>query len=140
MIKDSLLFFNSKFGEYPYRQISVVKTPFLYGGMEYPNLVMIADNIVEKKDMARVIVHELAHQWWYGVVGNDQIREAWLDESITEYSAFLFFENHSSYGLNYSSLIEDAKTTYDLYVDVIIHDLKEKNKKEFVTSTNASWY
>ncbi len=119
LVKDGLEFFNAKFGEYPYRQISVVKTPFLFGGMEYPNFVMIADNIEEKQDKARVIIHEIAHQWWYGLVGNNQIAEAWIDESLTEYSAFLFFENYPEYGLNYKELIEDASSTYDLYVDVI---------------------
>lgn len=120
LVAKGLEFFNSKFGEYPYRQISVVKTPFLFGGMEYANLVMIADNIVEIEDKVRVIIHELAHQWWYGVVGNNQTTEAWVDESLTEYSSFLFFENHPAYNLKYDELIEDAKNTYDLYVDVIV--------------------
>lgn len=119
LAKKAMEFFNSKFGEYPYRQISIVKSPFLYGGMEYSNLVVIADNIVEREDKARVIVHELAHQWWYGVVGNNQIKDAWVDESITEYSSFLFFENHPEFGISYGELLEDAKNTYELYVDVI---------------------
>lgn len=119
LIKDGVEFFNAKFGEYPYRQISVVKTPFIYGGMEYPNMVMIADNITQNEDKLRVIIHELAHQWWYGVVGNNEISEAWLDESLTEYSALLFFDNYPSYSLKYSELLEDAVNTYELYVDVI---------------------
>ena len=119
LIKDGLEYFNSTFGEYPYRQISVVKTPFMFGGMEYPNLVLIADNIDDALDKERVLIHELAHQWWYGLVGNNQISEAWVDEALTEYSAFMFFEKYPQYGLNYHALIEDAKNTYDLYVDVI---------------------
>ena len=40
--------------------------------------------------MEKVIVHETAHQWWYGLVGNDQIDEAWLDESLATYSEVIY--------------------------------------------------
>lgn len=113
------MFFNAKFGEYPYRDLCVVKSPFLFGGMEYPGLVIVADNIESSDDLAKVIVHEIAHQWWYGVVGNNEITEAWLDESLTEYSSLLFFENNSKYNMSYENLVEDAKNTYELYIDVI---------------------
>lgn len=119
LAKEALMFFNAKFGEYPYRDLCVVKSPFLFGGMEYPGLVIVADNIESSDDLAKVIVHEIAHQWWYGVVGNNEITEAWLDESLTEYSSLLFFENNSKYNMSYENLVEDAKNTYELYIDVI---------------------
>ena len=40
-----------------------------------------------------VIAHETAHQWWYSIVGNDEVNEPWLDEALTEYSTILYFEN-----------------------------------------------
>ena len=46
-----------------------------------------------------VTVHETAHQWWYGVVGNDQIDEPWLDEALTEYSTILYYGHR--YGKRY---------------------------------------
>jgi aminopeptidase N len=39
-----------------------------------------------------VVVHEAAHQWWYGLVGNDQVDEPWLDEALAQYSTLLYFE------------------------------------------------
>jgi Peptidase family M1 domain len=48
-------------------------------GMEYPELVFSIP-------AADVITHEIAHQWWYGLVGNNQYREPWLDESFAQYS------------------------------------------------------
>jgi hypothetical protein len=48
-------------------------------GMEYPELVFSIP-------AADVITHEVAHQWWYGLVGNNQYREPWLDESFAQYS------------------------------------------------------
>jgi hypothetical protein len=49
-----------------------------FAGMEYPELVFTVPFPV-------VIAHEIAHQWWYGLVGNDQYREPWLDESFASY-------------------------------------------------------
>jgi aminopeptidase N len=40
-----------------------------------------------------VVVHELAHQWWYGVVGNNQVKEPWLDEGLTTFSEFLYMHD-----------------------------------------------
>ena len=42
--------------------------------------------------MEYLIAHETAHQWWYSVIGNDEINEPWLDEALTEYSTILYFE------------------------------------------------
>ena len=33
---------------------------------------------------------EIAHQWWYGMVGNDQLQEPWLDEGLANWSAYQF--------------------------------------------------
>jgi Peptidase family M1 domain len=48
-------------------------------GMEYPELVF-------SLPLAEVVAHEVAHQWWYGMVGNNQFAEPWLDESFAQYS------------------------------------------------------
>lgn len=111
--------FNKSFGKYPYRTLSVVKTPFIYGGMEYPGIVFISDAIDDEDELLKVIVHEIAHQWWYGVVGNDEAREAWLDESLAEYSTALFFDANPGYNISYGDLVADAISSYTLYVDVI---------------------
>ncbi|MDP4177313.1 MAG: hypothetical protein Q8900_03115, partial [Bacillota bacterium] len=86
--------FNKRYGEYPYSTCSVVQTD-LQGGMEYPTMVMIISdsytNITAKNimsvlmyqgvigDLEDVVVHELAHQWWYGLVGDNEYDEAWVD-------------------------------------------------------------
>lgn len=112
---DALKIFNDKFGLYPYKRLSVVESDFFIGGMEYPNLVMIDTNIYSEKYLGwleMVTVHEIAHQWWYGVVGNDQVNEAWLDEGLTEYSAVLYYG--ARYGPDkekyiYSNMIAEGK-------------------------------
>jgi hypothetical protein len=54
--------------------------------LEFPMLnLMSADAMLSRP----LISHEVAHQWWYGVVGNDQMLEPWLDEAFAQYSSRL---------------------------------------------------
>ncbi len=90
----ALEIYNRSFGLYPYRQLSVVESDFFIGGMEYPNLIMIDTRLYKGPDLTWleiVTVHETAHQWWYGLVGNNQVEEAWLDEALTEYATVLYY-------------------------------------------------
>ncbi|SDW13457.1 Peptidase family M1 [Marininema mesophilum] len=96
-------FFGKYFGKYPYEEVDVVLGETGYGiaGMEYPGLVTSVAKIPTKKGESpaiNVVAHELAHQWWYGVVGNDQVKEPWLDEGLTTFSEFLFM--HDQMGEN----------------------------------------
>ena len=100
--KDSIKIFSDLFGEYPYDTYSVVASDFYIGGMEYPNLVMIDSTLYKdskKFILEYIIAHETAHQWWYSVIGNDEISEPWLDEALTEYSTVLYFENKYGKGV-----------------------------------------
>lgn len=92
----SLKTFNKAYGKYPYGQYSVVQTNFP-SGMEYPGIVFIDKNAYTNEYgnyLEIVIVHETGHQWWYGVVGNDEIDEAWLDESLTSYSEVVYIREN----------------------------------------------
>ena len=90
----SLETFSRLFVRFPYRVMTVVQTDFLHGGMEFGEIVFIAANITNREDIDRVIIHEMAHQWWYGIIGNDQVRTAWIDEGLAEYSTLLFFDEN----------------------------------------------
>jgi hypothetical protein len=94
---DGLQFYGSRFGEYPYQEVDVVlgETGFGIAGMEYPGLVTSLPKVPTSDGIApavNVVVHELAHQWWYGVVGNNQVKEPWLDEGLTTFSEFLYMQ------------------------------------------------
>jgi len=117
LIKDVILTFNDTFGKYPYKSITVTKTGFLHGGMEYPQIVFISD-ILEQESYQEVIVHEIAHQWWYAVVGNDQIRYAWIDEGLSEYSATIFFERNPKYGITKQKRIAEVLSNFLLFCDL----------------------
>lgn len=115
---DAIKTFSELFGEYPYSTFSIVKTDFVHGGMEYPNLVMISSDIENLDDYLNVIIHETAHQWWYGMVGNDEYKNPWLDEALTEYSTILFYDYSEGYNLNHNDMVASCKENYSLFISV----------------------
>jgi aminopeptidase N len=116
-VKKSLEYFSKTFGAYPYLTYSVVQTKFIQGGMEFPALVMISDNL-EQKSYGEVIVHETAHQWWQTCVGNNEIEYGFLDEGLAEYSVVLFYENHPEYGMDRAQMILSSEKTYKVFCSV----------------------
>jgi len=93
--RDALRYFEGVFGPYPYRKLDVVAMPTPAGGLEYPGLIVIStryyqDANADENTFESVVVHEVAHQWWYNVVGNDQVNHPWLDEALTQYSTYLY--------------------------------------------------
>jgi len=109
--------FGELFGAYVYDSLSIVKTPFLHGGMEYPAIIFISDALSEDF-FVEVVVHEIAHQWWYAAVGNCQIREPWIDEGLAEYSTSLFFEKNPQHGVSMDDRIKSAWRNYVLFIDL----------------------
>jgi len=90
---DALTTYSQLFGPYPYEELDVVETPTRAGGIEYPGLVVIAAQFYTAGDWLEwIVAHEVAHQWWYAVVGNDQVDEPWLDEALAQYSTLLYYE------------------------------------------------
>jgi hypothetical protein len=95
----SLLLFEELYGPYPYESLTVAENGF-FGGMEYTALASITDYAYlvypggAPSLLHALVAHEIAHQWWYGAVGNDQTTEPWLDESLAFYSELLYFERY----------------------------------------------
>ncbi|MEV0182123.1 M1 family aminopeptidase [Streptomyces sp. NPDC050625] len=73
----------SRFGAYPYGELdAVIDNNFWFGGMEYPGFVL---DLVS----TTALTHEIGHQWWYGIVGDDEYNSPWLDEAFTDYATDL---------------------------------------------------
>jgi aminopeptidase N len=91
----ALEIFNLRFGAYPYVELDIVEAPlFFAGGVEYPGIILISEKLYSSQEIwfDIVISHEVAHQWWYNVVGNDVIDEPWLDEALATYSSAIYIE------------------------------------------------
>ncbi|MEU8961093.1 MULTISPECIES: M1 family aminopeptidase [unclassified Streptomyces] len=73
----------ARFGAYPYGELdAVIDNNYWFGGMEYPGFVL---DLVS----TTALTHEIGHQWWYGIVGDDEYNSPWLDEAFADYSTDL---------------------------------------------------
>jgi hypothetical protein len=96
-VKTALKEFGLWYGRYPYATLTVVDPPEGgegAGGMEYPTFITSATNrflnywpLDGVLLPEQVTIHEFGHQFWYGLVANNEFEEAWLDEGITSYSS-----------------------------------------------------
>jgi hypothetical protein len=94
------------FGPYPYPLLTVVDPgPGGFGaaGMEYPMLITLGTAWwmpagVRLPEL--LAVHEFGHQYWYAMVANDEVNEAWLDEGINSYVEGLIMDE--TYGAEHS--------------------------------------
>jgi hypothetical protein len=88
----ALFFYGLWFGEYPYEHVTVVDPAWgggAAGGMEYPTLFTCGTALFTTPDTYRpesVTVHECGHQFWYGLVGNNEFEGAWLDEGFNSFA------------------------------------------------------
>jgi hypothetical protein len=83
-------------GPYPYTELDVVDLPGAFGGIEYPGLVTIGT--VGTSDLEIPVIHEVAHQWFYGLIGDDQLEQPWLDEAAATYASVLYLEHDEGTG------------------------------------------
>ncbi|OCA90889.1 aminopeptidase [Bacillus sp. FJAT-27225] len=89
LAKNALSFYQMKIGEYPHEQLDVILD--LGQNMEYPGIVTV-NPYHDFDDFFNIaIVHEIAHQYFYGVVSNDPFNEPWIDEGFTEFATNMYF-------------------------------------------------
>ncbi len=101
IVVEALRGFSARFGAYPYSELEIIATPMQALGMEYPNTVAIAIDLYDPNVeiaglpagvlLESVLAHEVAHQWFYGVIGSDQVDEPWMDEALTQYATWSYY-------------------------------------------------
>lgn len=100
--------FSRRYAPYPYTEFDIVSTPTLALGIEYPGMTAIASRIYDvggeyrgapaSQYMESTVAHEVGHQWFYHLVGNDQLDDPWLDESLTQFITLQYYAD--VYGRN----------------------------------------
>lgn len=93
IVRFGLSHFGERFGAYPYPTLTVVHPPDAAadsGGMEYPTLITTGGAwfapFTGARDVEAVTIHELGHQWFYGLFASDEHRFPFLDEGLNSYA------------------------------------------------------
>jgi len=100
----ALASFGERLGAYPFTELDIVANPLLPGGsaMEYPGTIALSrplydphaiiwGSVPASEALEWDVVHEIAHQWFFNMVGNDQVNEPWLDEAVAQYVVGLYY-------------------------------------------------
>jgi len=93
--------FSARYAPYPYTELDIVATPTLALGIEYPGIIAITSRIYDVGSsvpgspaatyMEATVAHEVGHQWFYSLVGDDQLDDPWLDESLTQFVTLQYY-------------------------------------------------
>jgi hypothetical protein len=103
----SLELFSARLAPYPYDEFDIVPMVTTALGLEFPGIIGLSSALYEDTSIGRqaslvylegTVVHEVVHQWFYNLIGNDQVSEPWLDEATTQYVTWEYFT--SRYGAN----------------------------------------
>ncbi len=108
--------YDERYAPYPYTEFDIVSTPTYALGIEYPGVIAITDRIYDMSGtlsgspnsvmMEATVAHEAGHQWFYNLVGNDQLDEPWLDKSLTQFVTWQYFADR--YGSSGASGFEQS--------------------------------
>jgi aminopeptidase N len=93
--------FSTRYAPFPYAEFDIVATPTLALGIEYPGMIAITSRIYDVDQtyrgtpgdvyMEATVAHETGHQWFYNLVGDDQLDDPWLDESLTQFITLQYY-------------------------------------------------
>lgn len=126
VIDESIKVFTNNIGKYPYDELDIAPLLFWfwYWGMEYPSLIMTNatsfydGTIVDPWSLFDGLSHEIAHQWFYAAVGNDEYLESWIDEGFTTYLERQIFGLYNGEAYKYLLEIDDFAPTLDERIEM----------------------
>jgi hypothetical protein len=121
---DAMRYFGERFGKYPYSQFTISATHMAFGAMEFPQMIMNGQlfyrmpRFFTLPDM--VTAHEVAHQWFYGFMANNQIAETWLDEGFAEFSAHSYIEHRYGTDTNFFDIERLKEKGGDIFKSIFV--------------------
>ena len=100
-VDSTLVYYGEWYMPYPYNDLWVVDPVVAAsGGMEYPQFVFAAEALPMTRILEMVTIHEVGHQWFYGLLGNNEADEAWLDEGMNTFSELRYMERRHGFSGN----------------------------------------
>lgn len=133
----ALKYFEEIMGPYPFKQLDIVIDGM---GMEYPGIVT-AHSIYNSgpsnsQQLKSMVVHEIAHQWFYGIISNDPYNNAWLDEGFAEFATSLFKYAKLKQSETYNSMFR-IDPERELPVNLPLDQYDESNMSSYVYGKSA---
>jgi hypothetical protein len=108
-INDGTYYYSLWNGDYPYNQVTAVDgTISAGGGMEYPNVTVIG-NTGSKMELEIVIVHEVGHNWFYGILGTNERVHGWMDEGLNTLNEMRYVETKYPNNKQLSDMVMGGK-------------------------------
>jgi len=93
-LRQSIDFFASQIGPYPYEKLAAVQTAQMGGGMEHASAIFFGERTVGNRPAFNLVAHETSHQWWGDSVTEKNWDDAWLSEGFATYFAALATEHY----------------------------------------------
>jgi len=91
-MNDAIYYYSLWNGDYPYRHATAVDGALSAGGgMEYPNVTVIGTS-GSAFDLETVIMHEIGHNWFYGILGSNERDHPWMDEGLNSFNENRYIE------------------------------------------------
>ena len=145
-VKNSLEFFENNIGVYPYQSITLVDVPrtSAVGGMEYPGIFTVSAELFSPHGTMQpeyLVIHEFTHQFFQGLIANNEVYEAWLDEGFASYIATKIVYKY--YGGGFASFkvashVPVFGLNFLMYREIpIIYTLVDIKVPEGLTSSNS---
>jgi len=108
-ISDALYYYSLWYGDYPYRHCTAVHSSLSAGGgMEYPNITVIGNSSTDLS-LEMVIMHEVGHNWFYGILGFNEREFPMLDEGINSFSEARYIRTKYKGKDHFSDMITNEK-------------------------------
>jgi Peptidase family M1 domain len=110
---NTLRYFTTLFGNYPYPVFSATYRPFFYG-QGFATMLLIPASHRSSKRGFKFIAHETAHQWWGNIVAWRSYRDQWLSEGFAEYSGVLYTAIRESAGAR-DDLLREMRESLEVH-------------------------
>ena len=121
-INDGTYYYSKWNGDYPYNQVTAVDgTISAGGGMEYPNVTVIG-NTGSKEELEVVIVHEVGHNWFYGILGSNERVHGWMDEGMNTLNEIRYVQTKYPNNTRLSDMVLGGRFHFN---DLDHHDMAD---------------